>query len=50
MRTPAPGVMKFTILLDHNYIFSLYYLCSGVEKNIFEGIMYFYSMTNITMP
>ena len=41
-RTPAaPGVMKFTILVDpslhghHYYILGLFDLCQGVEEKIF---------------
>ena len=35
-RTPVMGVMKFTLLGNHNYTLSLYGLCSTVEKKIFK--------------
>ena len=43
-RTPAPTVMKFTILGHHYYmyIFSLSDLCPGVEKKILKEIHQFY--------
>ena len=52
IRTPAPGVMKFTIWVDpshHYYILSLSDLCTGVKK-IFKEIMHFHYMTYMTTP
>ena len=52
-RTPAPGVMKFTILVDPSmvimtiHVFSLFDLCLGVEKNILKEIFKFYTFYQI---
>ena len=43
--TPAPGVMKDTILAHQYYIFSLSASCTGVKKKIFKEIMHFHYMT-----
>ena len=44
IRTPALGVMKFTILVDPSLVIITLYLCLGVEK-IFKKIMHFHYMT-----
>ena len=49
-RTPAPGVMKFTFLVDPYYILGLSDLCLGVEKKIFKEIMHFHYMTYMATP
>ena len=46
-KSSAPEVVKYTILVNHNYthILSLSYLCSGTEKKILREIMHFHFMT-----
>ena len=50
IRTPALGVMKFTILVDPSYIHSLSDLCLKLVKKIFTGIMHFQYMTQMATP
>ena len=45
VRTPALGIMKFTILGYNYFILSLSDLCLGVEEKIFKEIMHFHCMT-----
>ena len=55
-RTPAPGVMKFTILVDPSiviitiHVSSLFDLCLGVEKNIFKEIYTLHFLPNVIFP
>ena len=52
-RTPAPRVMKFTILVDPSLAslpYTLFDLCLGVEKKILKEIMHFHLMTYMTTP
>ena len=45
-RTPAPEVMKFTILVDPSLvIITKNIVCLGVKKKILKGIMYFPYLT-----
>ena len=52
-RTCAPGVIKFTILVNPPYpslLYTLSDLCLGVEKKIFKEIMHFHYMAYVSMP
>ena len=52
-RTPAPGVMEFTIVVDTSLviitILSLSHLCLAVKKKILKEVMHFHFMTNMAM-
>ena len=54
MRTPALGVMKFTIWVDLSFFIITIYKslsdpCLGIKK-ILKGIMHFYNMTYMATP
>ena len=51
-KNPIPGVMEFTILVNHYryYDCSLSELCLEEEKQIFKEIMHFHYMTYMATP
>ena len=53
-RAPAPGVIKFTILVDLSLVIITIYLlsvlCLGEEKKTFKEIMHFHYVTYMATP